>query len=153
MPGPYSLPIRYDARELEGLPAPLQGYFRAAMKDGQSVITAVTLDMAGTFNMSPTGEQWKLFTSRQRVITRRPGFLWGAKIAMLPGVTLLVVDSYIVGFWAKRNSNQDFWQKNLNAEDFLDGACCGLVRLDANRMHHGLLKKKSTELEILEIIS
>ena len=90
-------PTRYDARELEGLPAPVQRYFRAVFKDGQPVITAVDIEMAGSFNMSPTGEQWKPFTSRQRVVTRRPGFLWDASISMLPGVTVRVVDSYIAG--------------------------------------------------------
>lgn len=88
---------RYDARELEGLPAPVQRYFRAVLKDGQPIIAAVTVELAGTFNMSATGEQWKPFTSRQRVVTRRPGFLWDAKVSMLPGVAVRVVDSYIVG--------------------------------------------------------
>jgi hypothetical protein len=92
-----SPPTRYDAHELEGLPAPVQRYFRAVLKDGQPFITAVTIDMAGTFNLSPTGEQWKPFTSRQRVTARRPGFLWDAKISMLPGMKVRVVDSYIAG--------------------------------------------------------
>lgn len=96
-PGAPSLPTRYDARELEGLPAPVQRYFRAVLKEGQPIITAVTIDIAGTFNMSATGEQWKPFTSRQHVVTRRPGFLWDASIAMLPGVKVRVVDSYIAG--------------------------------------------------------
>jgi len=96
-PGPTSLRTRYDARELEGLPAPVQRYFRAVLKDGRPIITAVTIDMAGTFNTSPTGELWKPFTSHQRVVTRRPGFLWDAKIAMLAGVKVRVVDSYIAG--------------------------------------------------------
>lgn len=96
-PASSSPPTHYDARELEGLPAPVQRYFRAVLKDGQPLITAVTIDIAGTFNMSATGEQWKPFTSRQRVVTRRPGFLWDAKIAMLPGVNVRVVDSYIAG--------------------------------------------------------
>jgi hypothetical protein len=90
-------PTRYDARELEGLPAPVQRYFRAVLQDGQPVITAVEIAMAGRFNMSPTGEQWKPFTSRQRVVTRRPGFLWDASISMLPGVAVRVADSYIAG--------------------------------------------------------
>lgn len=90
-------PTRYDARELVGLPMPVQHYFRAVLADGQPIITAVTIDMAGTFNLSPSGEQWKPFTSRQRVTTRRPGFLWDARISMLPGVAVRVVDSYIVG--------------------------------------------------------
>jgi hypothetical protein len=84
-------------RELEGLPAPVQRYFRTVLTDGQPIISAVTIDIAGTFNMSATGEQWKPFTSRQRVVTRRPGFLWDAKIAMLPGLPVRVVDSYIAG--------------------------------------------------------
>jgi hypothetical protein len=95
--GPSS-PVRcYDARELAGLPPPVQRFFRTALQDGQPIITAVTIDIAGRFNMSPTGDQWKPFTSRQRVITRRPGFLWNADISMLPGVKLRVVDSYIAG--------------------------------------------------------
>jgi len=95
--GESSPPTRYDERELEGLPAPVQRYFRTVLTDGQPLITAVTIDMAGTFNMSPTGEQWKPFTSRQRITTRRPGFLWDATISMLPGVQVRVVDSYIAG--------------------------------------------------------
>jgi hypothetical protein len=88
---------RYDARELEGLPAPVQRFFRAVLVDGQPIITAVTIDLAGTFNLSPTDETWKPFTSRQHVATRRPGFLWDASIAMAPGVKVRVVDSYIEG--------------------------------------------------------
>jgi hypothetical protein len=88
---------RYDTRELEGLPAPVQRYFRTVLKDGQPVIAAATLELAGTFNMSATGDQWKPFTSRQRVVTHRPGFLWDAKVSMLPGLSVRVVDSYIAG--------------------------------------------------------
>lgn len=88
---------RYDSRELEGLPAPVQRYFRAALKEGQPVIAAVTLELAGTFNLSATGEQWKPFTSRQRAVIRRPGFLWDAQVSMLPGLAVRVVDSYIAG--------------------------------------------------------
>ena len=88
---------RYDAAELDGLPAPVQRYFRAVLTDGQPIITAVTFEMAGSFNLSVTGEQWKAFSSRQHVIIRRPGFVWDARIAMLPGVTVRVVDSYIAG--------------------------------------------------------
>jgi hypothetical protein len=90
-------PARFDSRELEGLPAPVQRYFRAVLKDGQPIIAAVTVELVGTFNLSATGEQWKPFISRQRVVTRRPGFLWDAQVAMLPGVPVRVVDGYIAG--------------------------------------------------------
>jgi hypothetical protein len=90
-------PARFNSRELEGLPAPVQRYFHAVLKGGQPIIAAVTVELAGTFNMSATDEQWKPFTSRQRVVTRRPGFLWDARVSMLPGVVVRVVDSYIAG--------------------------------------------------------
>ncbi len=90
-------PTRYDARELEGLPAPVQRYFRAVLQDGQPIISAVSIRLAGRFNLSPGGALWKPFTSRQRITTRRPGFLWDASIRMLPGVQVRVVDSYIAG--------------------------------------------------------
>jgi len=48
-------PTRYDARELESLPAPVQRYFCAVLKDGQPVIDAVTVDLAGMLNRCPEG--------------------------------------------------------------------------------------------------
>jgi hypothetical protein len=94
---PPSPPATFDSRELEVLPPPVQRYFRAVLKEGQPVIAAVTVDMAGTFNLSATGAQWKPFTSKQRIITRRAGFLWDARVSILPGVVVRVVDSYIAG--------------------------------------------------------
>jgi len=88
---------RFHSREIESLPAPVQRYFRAVLKEGQPIVSAVDLELAGTFNMSSTKEQWKPFTSRQRVVTRAPGFLWDADIALLPGVPARVHDAYIAG--------------------------------------------------------
>ena len=90
-------PLRVDMGELNGLPAPVQRYFRAALTEGQPFVTTVMIDMAGTFNLSARAEHWKPFTSRQRVVTRRPGFLWDAQVSMFPGVVVRVVDSYIAG--------------------------------------------------------
>ncbi len=88
---------RYNAREIEGLPEPVRRYFRAVLKDGQPIIAAADLQMAGTINMATAGEQWKPFTSQQRVVTLRPGFIWNAAITMFPGVPARVVDSYMAG--------------------------------------------------------
>ena len=90
-------PARFYARELEGLPAPVQRYFRAVLTDGQPIIAAASIEMAGTINMSASAEQWKPFTSHQRVVTRKPGFLWDAQVDMFPGVPARVVDSYVAG--------------------------------------------------------
>ena len=101
LPAPARFDARFDVSELEGLPAPVQRYFRAVLTDGQPIIAAATIEMAGTISMSATAEQWKPFTSHQRVVTSvaglRPGFLWDAQVDMFPGVPARVVDSYVAG--------------------------------------------------------
>jgi len=86
-----------DVAEFEGLPAPVQRYFRRVLPERSRVITGVRLRQRGTFNMSDTAEQWKTFTSDQQVVTRRPGFDWDARIQMLPGVPIYVHDAYVAG--------------------------------------------------------
>ena len=88
---------RYLADELEGLPAPVQRYFRAVLTDGQRIVTAVTLTQIGTFNLSATAEQWKPFTATQRFTTARPGFVWDANITLFPGLPVRVVDALVAG--------------------------------------------------------
>lgn len=90
-------PGRYDPRELECLPAPVQRYFHAVLTPGQAIVTAATVEHTGRFNMSATAEQWKSFTSHQRVVTHRPGFLWDARMAMVPGLAVRVHDGYADG--------------------------------------------------------
>ena len=90
-------PARFEARELEGLPAPVHRYFQTVLVDGPPSIAAVNIEMTGTINMSATAEQWKTFTSGQRAVTRKPGFLWNARVDMFPGVPAQVEDSYIAG--------------------------------------------------------
>jgi len=88
---------RYDAREIEGLPAPVQRYFRTVLTDGAPIVAAATVEHSGTFNMGEIADKWKPFTSRQRVVTRSPGFVWDRTVAMLPGLPVRVHDAYIAG--------------------------------------------------------
>jgi hypothetical protein len=90
-------PKTFNRRELEGLPEPVRRYFRAVLRDGQPIVAAVSVEHTGTFNRSEAAAQWKPFTSTQRVIARRPGFDWDARIAMMPGVPVRVHDAYIAG--------------------------------------------------------
>lgn len=92
-------PTRYDAaRELDGLPPPVQRFFRAALRDGQALVDTVAIEHSGTFNLTADGpEQWRPFTSKQRVTMRRPGFVWDARMSMLPGVAVHVHDAYVAG--------------------------------------------------------
>jgi hypothetical protein len=91
--------LYYHASELAGLPAPVQRYFLAVLNDGQKVVKAVTVRHTGTFNVTglETHERWMPFTSEQYVVTNRPGFVWNARMAVLPGVAVLVHDAYVGG--------------------------------------------------------
>jgi hypothetical protein len=60
-------------------------------------VAAIRLEHTGTFNMSDAAEQWKPFVSIQHVTTRRPGFVWDARIAMMPGLPVCVHDAYVAG--------------------------------------------------------
>jgi hypothetical protein len=86
-----------DLRELDGLPPPVARHLRQALPEGATLIRAVDVVHRGTFNMGQAGEQWRPFTSRQRVVTRRPGFVWDARISMGPGVAVHVHDAYVDG--------------------------------------------------------
>jgi hypothetical protein len=90
-------PKTFDKSELESLPAPVQRYLRAVLEDGQPMVAAVHIELTGTMDMGKKAEQWKGFTSTQRVITRRPGFDWDARIAMMPGLPVRVHDAYVAG--------------------------------------------------------
>jgi hypothetical protein len=90
-------PPRVDFRELDGLPAPVQRYFRTVLAEGGSMVTGARVRHQGSFDMGAAKAQWRSFTSDQRVVTRRPGFDWDGRIRMLPGVTVRVHDAYVAG--------------------------------------------------------
>lgn len=91
-------PARYDPhRELPGLPEPVQRYFRCALTEGQPLVAAATAEHRGTFDLGRSSDRWQPFTSWQRVLTRRPGFVWDGRIAAAPGLPVHVHDAYVAG--------------------------------------------------------
>ena len=90
-------PLRYDPSQLDSLPAPVQRYLGLVLRRGQPMIAGVHLRHTGTFNLSDSSQRWVPFTSDQRVITRRPGFDWNARVAVMPGIVVRVHDAYIGG--------------------------------------------------------
>jgi hypothetical protein len=91
------VPARFDVRELDDLPAPVRRFFRTALTDGQAIVTGVSVEHSGSLNMGETTARWKPFTSQQRVVTRRPGFVWDARVMLLPGLPVNVHDAYVAG--------------------------------------------------------
>lgn len=87
----------YTEAELEGLPAPVQRYFRAVLRHGQPLIARARLTQRGEFLLQEAEDGWRPFTATQTVYTRPPGFLWDARIRAAPGVAVHVHDGYIAG--------------------------------------------------------
>ena len=90
-------PKIYDPKELEGLPNPVQRFFRTVLKDGQAIVTTVKLSQQGEFNMNEMEDKWSPFTATQLVTTQRLGFDWDARIQMAPGLNAFVHDTYLLG--------------------------------------------------------
>jgi hypothetical protein len=87
----------YDERELENLPAPVQRYFKAVLKNHAPIIKTAYFHQTGTFNMGETTPQWRRFEADQKVVTHIPGFDWNARISIFPGFNVYVHDAYVAG--------------------------------------------------------
>ncbi|SHE30190.1 hypothetical protein SAMN02745148_00075 [Modicisalibacter ilicicola DSM 19980] len=90
-------PEAVDFGELEGLPAPVRRYFHTVLEEGLPMVAGVRARHRGSFNMGATADRWRPFTSAQRVITCRPGFVWNGRIAAIPGLPVRVHDAYVAG--------------------------------------------------------
>ena len=88
-------PAVFHAHELDDLPEPVQRYCQAALKDGQPRERGQHGAHRPLQSGRARGENWKPFTSSQRVITRRPGFDWDARVALVPGLAVHVRDAYV----------------------------------------------------------
>jgi hypothetical protein len=90
-------PELVDFVELEGLPAPVQRFFRATLTEGNRIVRRVRMQQSGTFNLGEESDRWKPFTADQSVVTGPPGFDWSGRIQMLPALSVLVHDAYVEG--------------------------------------------------------
>ena len=87
----------YNPSEMEALPPPVQRYFRAVLREGQSMVSSVRLTQQGRFLLSEAKAVWQPFHATQLNTTQPPGFDWDARIRMAPGLSVYVRDSYALG--------------------------------------------------------
>ena len=87
--------------ELASLPPAVERYLRAVLPAGRPIIAAASFVQRGEMNMADAegnaAASWKPFTSTQRVVVRRPGFDWDARIQVAPGMQAFVHDAYALG--------------------------------------------------------
>ena len=89
-------PRTFEPESLAGLPAPVVRYFAFALTPGQPLVRTARVEHAGEFRTAP-GAGWSPFRSVQHFSADPPGFVWDARIAMVPLLGVRVRDGYLGG--------------------------------------------------------
>lgn len=71
---------KFSYRQLEGLPQPVQQYFRHVLRPGQSYISSVHLLHNGLFK-TDLKKGWVSISGEEYFTAHRPGFVWKGKTA------------------------------------------------------------------------
>lgn len=88
----------FSYQQIEGLPEPVQRYFKYALKDGQHYISYARLRHTGTLRTS--GEQgWMPISGEEYFTTQEPAFVWYAKarVQPIPIMWIAARDMYFQG--------------------------------------------------------
>lgn len=83
--------------EVSGLPEPVKRYFHLVLQDGAPIINAAYVTQSGGFRAKPEMQEYSNMQAEQYFSSRPRAFVWNAKISMLPGIAINVLDSYIEG--------------------------------------------------------
>lgn len=85
-----------------GLPEPVQRYLAYVLTERQPYVRTVRLQQSGGFRLGDAMAPWKPLSATQRFTVDPPGFVWDARVAILPLVPVRVVDMYKAGKGALR---------------------------------------------------
>jgi len=86
----------FQRSDLAELPPPVARYLAFAIPDGQRRIRVAGVRWAGDMRLQP-GAEWRPFTAEQRFTVSPPGFVWDARVRMMPVIPVRVRDSYVAG--------------------------------------------------------
>jgi len=86
----------FSFKDLEGLPEPVQRYFKYALRDGQEYIKFVRLKQVGEFRMKEN-QPWMSIKAEQYFTTEDPAFIWRVKLAVAPFIWIEGRDMYYQG--------------------------------------------------------
>ena len=82
---------KFNHQQLDGLPEPVQRYFKHVLKNGQPYISYIRLIHDGQFKTNPK-KNWIDIKGEQYFTGEKPGFIWKGKTAMFTAR-----DTYIAG--------------------------------------------------------
>ena len=87
----------------EGLPDPVERYFRFALAARQPVVQRAFIRWSGELAMSD-GSAWQPFTAEQHFSVNPPGFVWDANVRVAGLLPIRVRDAYVDGTGASEAS-------------------------------------------------
>jgi hypothetical protein len=86
----------YSNDQIEGLPEPVQRYFRYVLTEGQDYISTMELEHGGQFKTGvDTG--WMDISGVEYFTAETPGFVWSGKLKPNPLMWIRAKDSYVDG--------------------------------------------------------
>ncbi|MBV9881024.1 MAG: hypothetical protein JO180_11040 [Gemmatirosa sp.] len=91
-----------SSSSLDALPAPVARYFAFALTAGGTLVRRARIEQEGELATSPGA--WKPFTATQHVSVSPPGFVWDARVRMMPLVAAYVRDGYVDGAGTMRGA-------------------------------------------------
>ena len=81
----------FNYSQLQGLPEPVQRYFRHTIKEGQPYISYVRLTHNGQFKTSPK-KDWINIKGEQYFTTTKPGFIWRGATSIFTARDMYISD-------------------------------------------------------------
>lgn len=86
----------FSAEGIDKLPEPVQRYLAYAMPEGPEPVRFVRMKQEGQFCTAP-GEDWMPMNAEQYFDTKKPGFIWHAKVRPSPLLWIEARDRYYRG--------------------------------------------------------
>ena len=82
----------FHYEQLNGLPAPVQRYFKHVLKEGQPYINYIRIKHSGKFKPG-ANKKWVNIVGEEYFTTAKPGFLWKGETAMFTATDRFMNDS------------------------------------------------------------
>jgi hypothetical protein len=90
------LPPIFTHDDLEGLPEPVETYFKYALRNGQEDVQFARLKQAGLHKQQEAGD-WNYLEAQQYICAEDPAFIWIARMKVAPIIWIGTMDSYSKG--------------------------------------------------------
>jgi hypothetical protein len=109
-------------QEDNALPPPVARYLKHVLRNEQPLIRVARLKQTGKLRTDTRSTRWLSFRAEQVVMPDVPGFVWNARVSLLPLVHLRVRDAYVggqgsgkVSLWSAFTVAADSGRRELNS--------------------------------------